>query len=139
TVSSQSNRLGLRLDGPPLMPIASADIVSEGIVTGTIQVTNNGQPIVMLPARATIGGYAKIATVIAADLDLLGQVKPGDTLRFGEVSAAEAFRVARDGERTEPETWREVMTVIDEFGRHDLATLDLTLPAERIRLRLHRG
>ncbi|MGB3304897.1 MAG: 5-oxoprolinase subunit PxpB [Thermomicrobiales bacterium] len=139
TVSSQSNRLGLRLDGPPLVPIASADIISEGIVTGAIQITNNGQPIVMLPARATIGGYAKIATVIAADLDLLGQVKPGDRLRFVEVSTAEAFRVARDGERTEPGTWREVMTVIDEFGRHDLETLDLTLPAERIRLRLHRG
>lgn len=139
TASSQSNRLGLRLDGPPLMPTESADIVSEGIVTGAIQVTNSGQPIVMLPARATIGGYAKIATVIATDLDLLGQVKPGDRLRFVEVSAAEAFRVARDGERTEPRTWREVMTVIDEFGRHDLATLDLTLPAQRVHLRLDRG
>jgi len=139
TVSSQSNRLGLRLDGPPLMPIESADIVSEGIITGAIQVTNSGQPIVMLPARATIGGYAKIATVIATDLDLLGQVKPGDRLRFAEVSTADAFRVARDGERTEPRTWREMMAVIDEFGRHDLATLDLTLPAQRVRLRLHRG
>jgi len=96
TVSSQSNRLGLRLDGPSLAPTGGADVISEGIVTGSIQVTGGGQPIVMLPARATIGGYAKIATVISVDLDLLGQKKPGDRLRFSQVSVEEAMNLARN-------------------------------------------
>lgn len=90
TVSPQSNRVGLRLDGPLLPPIGGADIISSGIVTGTIQVTGEGQPILMLPARATVGGYPRIATVIAADLDRLAQCAPGDTLRFTEVPLAEA-------------------------------------------------
>jgi antagonist of KipI len=85
TISPQSNRLGLRLDGHPIFPIGGADIISEGMVTGAIQVTGQGQPIVMLPSRATIGGYPKIGTVIAADLDLLGQLRPGGRIRFEEV------------------------------------------------------
>lgn len=86
TVSSESNRVGLRLVGPPLFPTGGADIVSEGIVTGAIQVTGAGQPIIMLPGHATIGGYTKIATVIDEDLDRLGQLRPGDVIRFREVS-----------------------------------------------------
>ena len=84
TVSSELNRQGIRLDGPVILPSGSTDIVSQGVVTGAIQVTGSGQPIVMLPARATIGGYPQIATVIAADLDRMGQLKPGDTVRFTE-------------------------------------------------------
>ncbi len=86
TVSSSSNRMGIRLDGPRVPPSGGADIISEGMVTGAIQVTGEGQPIVMLPARATIGGYPKIAVVIAADLDALGQLRPGDRIRFEAVS-----------------------------------------------------
>lgn len=71
-----------------ISPANGADITSEGLVTGTIQVTGQGQPIVMLPARATIGGYAKIATVIAADLDRLGQLRPGQRIRFVDVTVA---------------------------------------------------
>ncbi len=88
TVSSQSNRLGARLEGPAILSVGGADIISEGIVTGAIQITGEGQPIVMLPARATIGGYPKIATVIAADLDRLGQLRPGQRIRFEDVTAA---------------------------------------------------
>ena len=82
TVSAASNRMGLRLDGPVIMPREHADIISEGIVTGAIQITGEGQPIVMLPGHATIGGYTKIATVSEAHLDRLGQLRPGDELRF---------------------------------------------------------
>jgi len=82
TISPSSNRMGLRLEGPPILPVETVDIISEGVVTGSIQVTGEGQPIVMLPGHATIGGYAKIATVIDADLDRLGQLGPGDILRF---------------------------------------------------------
>ncbi len=55
-------------------------------MTGAVQITGEGQPIVMLPSRATIGGYPKIATVMSADLDRLGQLRPGDPVRFDEVS-----------------------------------------------------
>lgn len=86
-VSSRSNRVGIRLEGPALIAHDRSDLISEGMVTGSIQITAAGQPIVMLPARATIGGYPKIATVIAADLDRLGQLRPGETIRFVEADA----------------------------------------------------
>lgn len=86
TISPSSNRMGIRLDGLSLVPQGGADIISEGMVTGAIQVTGEGQPIVMLPGRATIGGYPKIAVVASADLDALGQLKPGDPIRFIDVS-----------------------------------------------------
>ncbi len=85
-VSSSSNRMGIRLDGPRIPPEGGADIISEGMVTGAIQVTGEGQPIVMLPSRATIGGYPKIAVVVSADLDALGQLRPGDRLQFEAVT-----------------------------------------------------
>lgn len=81
-VSNDANRVGIRLDGPSLQPRHQADIISEGVVTGSIQITGSGQPIVLLPGHATIGGYPKIATVSDDDLDLLGQLRPGDKIRF---------------------------------------------------------
>lgn len=86
TVSDEANRVGIRLIGPDLSPCDTADVLSEGIVTGSIQVTNGGQAIVMLPGHATIGGYTKIATVHPHDWDRLGQLSPGDQIRFEEVS-----------------------------------------------------
>lgn len=82
TVSNDANRVGIRLLGESLAPRDGADILSEGIVTGSIQVTGEGQAIVMLSGHATIGGYTKIATVIPQDWDRLGQLSPGDTIRF---------------------------------------------------------
>lgn len=84
TVSQDANRVAVRLNGPLLHPRDSADILSEGIVTGSIQVTGEGQAIVMLPGHATIGGYTKIATVIPEDWDRLGQLTPGDVIYFTE-------------------------------------------------------
>lgn len=84
TVSNDANRVGIRLLGESLAPRDGADILSEGIVTGSIQVTGEGQAIVMLAGHATIGGYTKIATVIPQDWDRLGQLSPGDTIRFCE-------------------------------------------------------
>jgi allophanate hydrolase subunit 2 len=81
--------MGVRLEGHALVPTGGADIISEGLVTGAIQVTGEGQPIVMMAARATIGGYPKIATVIAADLDRLGQLRPGQAVRFVEATDAD--------------------------------------------------
>lgn len=91
-VSPQADRMGLRLAGPCLEhdPQYGADIISDGVTPGTIQVPADGQPIVLLADCQTIGGYPKIATVISADLPRLGHVLPGQKLRFVEVSIQQA-------------------------------------------------
>ncbi|MCC6705136.1 MAG: biotin carboxyl carrier domain-containing protein [Thermomicrobiales bacterium] len=89
-VTSRSDRTGIRLSGPPIEQTNGADLISEGIAWGAIQVPGDGQPIVLLAARQTVGGYVKIATVIGADLDRLGQARSGDELRFTAVSVEEA-------------------------------------------------
>jgi len=90
TISSQSDRMGMRLTGPALSHSAGADLISEPIAHGAIQVPGDGQPIVLLAGRQTVGGYPKIATVIGADLDRFGQRRPGDGVRFVEVDRATA-------------------------------------------------
>jgi allophanate hydrolase subunit 2 len=90
TVSVQSDRMGVRLDGEPLPAIGGADIVSDGIPCGAVQVSNAGQPMILLADRQTVGGYAKPFVVIEADLPLLAQARPGDKLRFARVSIRNA-------------------------------------------------
>ncbi len=84
------DRMGARLQGPPITHRGITGIVSDGVVTGSIQVPPDGQPIVMLADHQTTGGYPKIATVIRADLPLLAQLAPGDEVRFTAISLAEA-------------------------------------------------
>ncbi len=94
-VTSQSSHMGVRLSGPAL-PVADAgDLISEGIATGTVQVPADGQPIILLSGRGTVGGYAKVAGVIDADLDLAAQLRPGTMVRFRAVSLAEAHQAGR--------------------------------------------
>lgn len=92
TVTPQMDRMGMRLEGKALVhrTPACADIVSDGVTPGAIQVPGNGQPIILLADCQTVGGYPKIATVISADLPRLAQLKPGQTLRFCAVDAREA-------------------------------------------------
>lgn len=94
-VGPRSDRMGLRLAGPPIVAPPGPDMVSEGIAPGAIQVPPDGQPIVLLPARQTVGGYPKIATVVGADLDRLGQLGPGDAVRFAAVDLATARDLTR--------------------------------------------
>ncbi len=98
-VSREADRMGMRLDGPPLGFATSADIVSDGIATGSLQVPGSGLPILLLADHQTIGGYAKIATVISADLPSAGRLLPGAALRFAAVSVAEAEEARRALER----------------------------------------
>jgi biotin-dependent carboxylase-like uncharacterized protein len=85
-VGAASNRLGCRLAGPRLEAVGSAEIVSDGMLPGSIQVPPDGQPIVMLADGPTTGGYAKIATVVSEDLPKLAQLVPGlDEVRFEAV------------------------------------------------------
>lgn len=92
-VTQNADRMGYKLEGEPIAYKDSVDIISDGIVFGSIQVPPAGQPIVMLADRQTTGGYAKIATVVSVDLPLLVQRKPGDTVRFHKVSAKEAEKL----------------------------------------------
>ncbi|MBA3415235.1 MAG: 5-oxoprolinase/urea amidolyase family protein, partial [Chloroflexia bacterium] len=95
TVSPKGDRMGVRLTGgPPIAHRRGSDLISEGIVPGSIQVPGDGQPIALLAACQTMGGYPKIATVIDADLDLLCQIRPGGQIRFAAVEPA-AARTAR--------------------------------------------
>lgn len=97
-VSKEADRMGLRLDGPRLAHSKGADIVSDAIATGCIQVPGAGTPIVLLADHQTIGGYPKIATVASVDLPRLGQLTPGSKLRFAAVTVAEAEKLRRDQE-----------------------------------------
>jgi 5-oxoprolinase (ATP-hydrolysing) subunit C len=88
-----SNRMGVRLEGPPLA-LPKRDLVSEPVAPGAVQITNDGKPIVLGVDGQTIGGYPKIAHVISADLDALGQLRPGDEVEFRRVSEAVAEAAA---------------------------------------------
>jgi biotin-dependent carboxylase-like uncharacterized protein len=100
SVSPESDRTGIRLDGPEIdrCEDVAESIISEGVISGSIQVPGDGKPIIILGETVT-GGYRKIATVISADLPLLGQIKPGEAVRFLPVSLDEANRALSELER----------------------------------------
>lgn len=99
TVSKDFDRMGCRLEGPEIAHKTDGNIISDGMATGAIQVPTSGQPIIMLAERQTVGGYTKIATVISADLPVVGQCKTGDVLRFQAVTVAEAHRLLKEQDR----------------------------------------
>ncbi len=84
-IESQSDRMAYRLEGPKITHRGKADIISEPLMPGAIQIPNDGCPIILMADSQTTGGYAKIASVISADLSLLAQKAPGDSLRFEPV------------------------------------------------------
>jgi antagonist of KipI len=90
--------MGARLDGPELKRIDPADLLSEAVAPGTLQVPPNGKPILLLGDCQTIGGYPKIAHVITVDLPMAAQLWPGDAVRFQEISLAEAQDLLRERE-----------------------------------------
>jgi biotin-dependent carboxylase-like uncharacterized protein len=95
TVVAGSDRMGMRLDGPPIRHARGYDITSDAIVPGSIQVPGNGKPIVLLADRQTTGGYPKLATVISADLPALGRLPIGAKVAFEPVSIEEAVEARR--------------------------------------------
>lgn len=94
-VSTDLDRQGCRLDGPALVRNGGRELLSHGIVPGTVQVPPSGRPVIQLAEANTCGGYAKIAAVIDADLWRLGQVMPGDRLRFELIPRAAAVAAER--------------------------------------------
>jgi antagonist of KipI len=90
-VTPQSNRMGYRLEGPTLDHVSAADILSEAMPIGALQVPASGQPILLMAERQTTGGYATIGNVITADLAIAGQLAPGDWIAFTPVTHRDAM------------------------------------------------
>ena len=88
-LSPQSNRMGCRLN-PELKNSTRSEMISSGVILGTIQITSSGQPIILLTDAQTTGGYPRIANVISADIDALGQLQPGDEVKFVLLDLPEA-------------------------------------------------
>ena len=95
TLTPDCDRMACKLTGPAIEMKHGADILSDGIAAGSVQVSASGQPIVMLADHQTTGGYAKIATVISADLPALAQLRPGQGVCFTFVTPAQAVQAAR--------------------------------------------
>jgi antagonist of KipI len=98
-VSAESDRMGVRLEGPELKRVDESDLISEAVAPGTIQVPPSGKPILLLGDCQTIGGYPKIAHVITLDLGVAAQLRGGDRIRFSEISLTDAQRFFLERER----------------------------------------
>ena len=120
TLTPVLNRMGMRLDGPPLTHMDTADIPSDGIVKGSIQVPGNGIPIILLADHQTTGGYTKIATVISSDLPKLARMRPGEKLRFEAVDVNTAEKIAR---KQEQDTMQATKTMVPAPPLVDTAAL----------------
>jgi antagonist of KipI len=90
-IGGRSDRMGFRLEGPALNHARGADVISDATPLGVLQVPASGQPILLMADRQTTGGYAKLATVISADISVAGQLGPGDTISFVVCSLREAM------------------------------------------------
>ncbi len=120
TITDQSNRQGLRLDGPVVeSKSGSYDIISDAVVNGSVQIPGDGKPIVLLADRQTTGGYAKIATVASVDLPLLGQATPGTKLSFKAISVVEAQSLYAEKRELIANSPLEEVIVSEQFAVND--------------------
>lgn len=109
TVTDKADRMGIRLSGEIIESKNGVDILSDGIAAGSVQIPASGTPIIMMADRQTTGGYAKIATVISADLSRAAQARPGTRIRFARVTEAEAIRLRRDAEKKQKQLEYELL------------------------------
>jgi biotin-dependent carboxylase-like uncharacterized protein len=113
TITPACDRMGLRLDGTPLtMPVR--ELVSEPVCAGAVQVTGDGQCIILGVDGQTIGGYPKIAHVTSADLDKLGQLRSGDCVRFVRLNLQEAETIYRRKQAELHEWLTRLRVTLDE-------------------------
>ena len=122
TISPHVDRMGFRLQGPKLAHANGHNIISDGIVAGSIQVPGTGEPIVLLADAQTTGGYPKIATVISADLPLIGRRPPGASVRFMAVTQEQGEAARREQER-ELAQWIGDLREVGDTGGVDHAAL----------------
>jgi biotin-dependent carboxylase-like uncharacterized protein len=114
TVTPASNRMGLRLSGAALR-LPEREMVSEPVCPGSVQVTRDGQCIVLGVDGQTIGGYPKIAQIVSADLDKLGQLRPGESIRFERVTLEVAETLYR-AKQTELREWLTRLRTAEAFA-----------------------
>jgi antagonist of KipI len=98
-IAEESNRMGLRLEGPPIVEASEGQMITEGVSLGAVQITAGGAPIILFVEQQTTGGYPKIANVISADLPSLGQLRPRDEIRFERVDWNTARALLLEQER----------------------------------------
>lgn len=110
TIGNDSNRVGLRLDGPRLALSAPLELVSEGVVAGTVQLPPDGRPIVLGPEHPVTGGYPRIAQVAAVDLPVLAQCRPGDTVGFQWIDMTRAVTLLAEREAA-------LARLVEQIGR----------------------
>jgi len=106
-IGQRSDRMGFRLEGSRLAHARGADIISDATPLGVLQVPASGQPILLMADRQTTGGYPKIATVIAADIAVAGQLGPGDSISFAVCTPREALAalIAQERALMAVESW----------------------------------
>jgi antagonist of KipI len=98
-ISTKSDRMGYRLSGRELRSAKGAELISTAVLTGTVQVPPGGEPIVLLADRQTTGGYPMVAQVTRADLGAVAQLRPGNEIRFAEVTIDDAHQALRHVEK----------------------------------------
>lgn len=98
-VAEESNRMGLRLEGPVIESAMTGEMISEGVSLGAVQIPQGGTPIILFVEQQTTGGYPKIANVISADLHNLGQLRPRDEIRFERVELEMALALFAEQEK----------------------------------------
>jgi antagonist of KipI len=89
-VSDRSNRMGYRLKGFEVESLESKELISSAVCPGTIQISHDGMPILLMAEAQTTGGYPRIVQVCAADLPFCAQLRPGDAVGFEKIQMAEA-------------------------------------------------
>jgi len=112
-LSKDCDRMACRLEGPAIEMKNGADIISDGIVEGSVQVTASGLPLILMADHQTTGGYAKIATVISTDIPALAQLRPGEGVTFRYVTPMEAIAIRRKEERKLGYLKERLVRVID--------------------------
>ncbi len=111
-ISSQSNRMGYRLNGDVLKTNKHCEIISSAVTEGTIQLTSSGEMIVLMADAQTVGGYPRITQVCAGDLSLLAQKKPGDEIQFQLISLMQAEELYLE----ELNKLQQIKSVIKQLG-----------------------
>ncbi len=135
-VAQDSDRMGYRLSGPVIELRDSADIISDGIALGAVQVPAHGRPIIMLADHQTTGGYAKIAHVISADIPIVAQKKPGDILRFAAVSVQTAQQLYREREQRTARLKDDIQALIQAAHCSTITTYTLTINGRQYHARV---
>lgn len=134
TIAPDADRMGYRLDGPAIEHRDAPEIISDALLTGSIQVPGHGRPILLMADHQTAGGYPKIGTVIGPDLSRLAQARPGDAVQFLRCTEAEAL----DALRRERDTYDQISRSLQREDQL-MMRLDVTIAGETFHCEVREG